>query len=88
VALQPIPGLGLLKKILSISACHEHSASHKVRQIQAIGSPPFGQHPRFTAVEQDWADQGLVNGEFCLLPNQATGFQFLKISSKIGFQNR
>jgi hypothetical protein len=27
---------------------------------------PFGQHPRFTAVEQDWADQGLVNGEFCL----------------------
>jgi hypothetical protein len=27
---------------------------------------PFGQHPRLTAVEQDWADQGLVNGEFCL----------------------
>jgi hypothetical protein len=28
---------------------------------------PFSQHPRFTtAVEQDWADQGLVNGEFCL----------------------
>jgi hypothetical protein len=26
----------------------------------------FGQHPRLTAVEQDWADQGLVNGEFCL----------------------
>jgi hypothetical protein len=26
----------------------------------------FGQHPRFTAVEQDWAGQGLVNGEFCL----------------------
>jgi hypothetical protein len=25
----------------------------------------FGQHPRLTAVEQDWADQGLVNGEFC-----------------------
>jgi hypothetical protein len=21
---------------------------------------PFGQHPRFTAVEQDWADEGLV----------------------------
>jgi hypothetical protein len=27
---------------------------------------PFGQHPRFTAVEQDLADQGLVNSEFCL----------------------
>jgi hypothetical protein len=27
---------------------------------------PFGQHLRLTAVEQDWADQGLVNGEFCL----------------------
>jgi hypothetical protein len=26
----------------------------------------FDQHPRFPAVEQDWADQGLVNGEFCL----------------------
>jgi hypothetical protein len=23
---------------------------------------PFGQHPRLTAVEQGWADQGLVNG--------------------------
>jgi hypothetical protein len=27
---------------------------------------PFDQHPRLTAVEQDWGDQGLVNGEFCL----------------------
>jgi hypothetical protein len=27
---------------------------------------PFGQHLRLTAVEQDWADQGLVNGKFCL----------------------
>jgi hypothetical protein len=27
---------------------------------------PFGQHLRLTAVEQDWADQSLVNGEFCL----------------------
>jgi hypothetical protein len=27
---------------------------------------PFGPHPRFTAIEQDWTDQGLVNGEFCL----------------------
>jgi hypothetical protein len=26
---------------------------------------PFGQHPRLTAVEQNLADQGLVNGEFC-----------------------
>jgi hypothetical protein len=26
----------------------------------------FGQHLSLTAVEQDWADQGLVNGEFCL----------------------
>jgi hypothetical protein len=30
-------------------------------QIRAIG-----QHPRLTAVEQDWADQGLVNGELWL----------------------
>jgi hypothetical protein len=28
---------------------------------------PFGQHLRFTAAGQDWADQGLVNGEFCLV---------------------
>jgi hypothetical protein len=35
-------------------------------QIRAIGLLPFGQHPRLTAVEQDWVDQGLVNGEFCL----------------------
>jgi hypothetical protein len=27
---------------------------------------PFGQHPRLTAVEPDWADQDLVNGEFGL----------------------
>jgi hypothetical protein len=27
---------------------------------------PFGQHLRLTAVEQDWVNQGLVNGEFCL----------------------
>jgi hypothetical protein len=26
----------------------------------------FGQHQRFNTVEQDWANQGLVNGEFCL----------------------
>jgi hypothetical protein len=26
----------------------------------------LGQHPRLTIVVQDWADQGLVNGEFCL----------------------
>jgi hypothetical protein len=26
----------------------------------------FGQHPRLTAVEQDWVDQGLLNCEFCL----------------------
>jgi hypothetical protein len=25
---------------------------------------PFNQHPRLATVEQDWADQGLVNGEF------------------------
>jgi hypothetical protein len=28
---------------------------------------PFGQHSRLTAVEQDGADQGLVNGKFCQL---------------------
>jgi hypothetical protein len=28
--------------------------------------PPFGKHPRLTAVKQEWAEQGLVNGEFCL----------------------
>jgi hypothetical protein len=27
---------------------------------------PFDQNPRLTATEQDWADQGLENGEFCL----------------------
>jgi hypothetical protein len=27
---------------------------------------PFGQHPRLTAVKQDWSDQGLGNDEFCL----------------------
>jgi hypothetical protein len=27
---------------------------------------PLGPHLRITAVEQDWADQGIVNGEFCL----------------------
>jgi hypothetical protein len=27
---------------------------------------PFGQHSRLTAVEQAWADQGLVNDEFGL----------------------
>jgi hypothetical protein len=26
----------------------------------------FGQHSRLTTVEQDWADEGLVNGEFGL----------------------
>jgi hypothetical protein len=26
----------------------------------------LGQHSRFTAVEQGWENQGLVNGEFCL----------------------
>jgi hypothetical protein len=27
---------------------------------------PFDQHPRLTVVEQNWANQGLVNGEFGL----------------------
>jgi hypothetical protein len=27
---------------------------------------PSGQKLRLTAVEQDWVDQDLVNGEFCL----------------------
>jgi hypothetical protein len=27
---------------------------------------PFSQHPRLTAVKQDWADQGLVNDKFCM----------------------
>jgi hypothetical protein len=31
---------------------------------------PFSQHPHFTAVEQDWADQGFVNG---LLPGVKGG---------------
>jgi hypothetical protein len=26
----------------------------------------FGQHPRLKAVEQNWVDQGLMNGEFGL----------------------
>jgi hypothetical protein len=33
-------------------------------QIRAIGSPPFWSTLTPTAVEQDWADQGIVNGEF------------------------
>jgi hypothetical protein len=36
------------------------------RSYEQLVLLPFGQHPRLTAVEQDWADQGLVNGKFCL----------------------
>jgi hypothetical protein len=37
--------------------------SFKYEQLVLL---PFGQHTRLTAVEQDWTDQGLVNGVFCL----------------------
>jgi hypothetical protein len=35
-------------------------------KYKQLGLLAFDQHPRFTAIEQDWADQGLVSGEFCL----------------------
>jgi hypothetical protein len=42
------------------AAYRSENFSHKYEQLVFL---PFGQHPRLTAVEQDWADQGLVNGE-------------------------
>ena len=45
------------------AANRSENLSLKYEQLVLL---PFGQHPRLTAVEQDWADQGLVNGEFCL----------------------
>jgi hypothetical protein len=45
------------------AAYRSENLSLKYEQLVLL---PFGQHSLFTAVEQDWADQGLVNGEFCL----------------------
>jgi hypothetical protein len=45
------------------AAYRSENLSLKYEQLVVL---PFGQHPRLTAVEQDWADQGLVNGEFGL----------------------
>jgi hypothetical protein len=45
------------------AAYRSENLSLKYEQLVLL---PFGQHPRFTAIEQDWADQGLVKGEFCL----------------------
>jgi hypothetical protein len=45
----------------------EYSSENLSLKYKQLVLFPFGsQHQRFTAVEQDWADQGLVNGEFCL----------------------
>jgi hypothetical protein len=44
------------------AAYRSENLSLKYEQLVLL---PFGQHPRLTAVEQDWADQVLVNGEFC-----------------------
>jgi hypothetical protein len=35
-------------------------------KYEQLGFLPLSQHPRFTAIKQDWVDQGLVIGEFCL----------------------
>jgi hypothetical protein len=45
------------------AAYRSENISLKYEQLVLLS---FGQHPRLTAVEQDWADQNLVNGEFCL----------------------
>jgi hypothetical protein len=45
------------------AAYRSENLSLKYEQLVLL---PFGQHPRLTAVEQDWADQGLVNGKFCI----------------------
>jgi hypothetical protein len=44
-------------------SCRNQNLPLKYNQLVLL---PFFQHSRFTFVEQDWADQGLVNGEFCL----------------------
>jgi hypothetical protein len=48
---------------LSTFAYRSENLPLKYEQLVLL---PFGQHLRLTAVEQDWVDQGLVNGEFCL----------------------
>jgi hypothetical protein len=45
------------------AAYRSENLSLKLEQLVLL---PFGQYPRCTALEQDWADQGLANGEFCL----------------------
>jgi hypothetical protein len=45
------------------AAYRSENLSLKYEQLVLL---PFGQYPRLTAVKQDWADQGLVNGEFCI----------------------
>jgi hypothetical protein len=44
------------------AAYHLENLPLKYEQLVLLA---FGQHPHLTAVEQDWTDQGLVNGEFC-----------------------
>jgi hypothetical protein len=43
------------------AAYRSENISLKYEQLVPL---PFSQHPRFTAIEQDWAVQGLVNGGF------------------------
>jgi hypothetical protein len=45
------------------AAYRSENLSLKYEQLVLL---PIGQHPRLTTVEQDWPDQGLMNGEFCL----------------------
>jgi hypothetical protein len=45
------------------AAYRSENLSLKYEQLVLL---PFGQHPRFTALEQNWADQGIVNGEFLI----------------------
>jgi hypothetical protein len=42
------------------AAYRSENLPHKYEQLALLF---FGQHPRLTAVEQDWANQGLVNNE-------------------------
>jgi hypothetical protein len=54
-----------------VKVCWRRSFHDCLSWAQCVQSPlkyeqlvllPFGQHPRLTAIDQDWADQGLVNG--------------------------
>jgi hypothetical protein len=50
------------------AAYRSENLSLKYEQLVLL---PIGQHPRLTAVEQEWADLGLVNGKICLMKKVA-----------------